>query len=471
MVQDEGLRGDETFHLVGIGGVGMSAIARVLLERGHPVSGSDLRDSPTLRSLAARGARVYLGHSPEHVPAEGIVVVTSAAPPDNPEVLEARRRGLPVWSRAEMLRRLCAGRRCLAVSGIHGKTTTTALLAFLLRAAGKDPSFIIGGEVPELGGNGHAGSGPHLVLEADEYDRTFLALRPDVAVVTNVEWEHVDCYPDPRSIYEAFAEFLARVPGDGAIFLCQDDAGAREVGAGLPYPRPSARIFTYGLAPEADWRADEVALGRVETTFTLLHAGRRLGRFRLRIPGEHNVRNALAALAVALGEGVSLETAGEVLADFAGVQRRFQEVGTAGGVTVVDDYAHHPSEVRATLAAARQRFPERRLAVVFQPHTYSRTRAFARDLAAALSPADLVLVTGIYAARESDPGDVSGREIVALLPSPAGYAATLEEALGWLAERLRPGDVLLTLGAGDITTLGPRLLSRLLGKEEADGTL
>ena len=461
----DGNRGP-SFHLVGIGGAGMSAIARLLLELGHPVSGSDLRDSPTLRELAARGARVYLGHSPEQVPEGGIVIVTSAAPPDNPEVLEARRRGLPVWSRAEALRRLCLGRRCLAVAGIHGKTTTTALLTVLLRASGEDPSFIIGGEVPELGGNGHAGSGRHIVLEADEYDRTFLALEPAVAVVTNVEWEHVDCYPDPAAIREAFAAFLARVPADGAVFLCQDDPGAREL------PRPAVPTFTYGLAPEADWRAEEVELGQAETTFTLSHAGRRLGRFHLRIPGEHNVRNALAALAVAAWEGADLERAGEVLATFSGVRRRFQEVGTAGGVTVVDDYAHHPSEIRSTLAAARQRFPKRRLAVVFQPHTYSRTRAFARDMAAALSLADLVLVTEVYAARESDPGDVSGREIAARLPPPAGYAATLEEALPWLEEHLRPGDVVLTLGAGDITTLGPRLLSRLGGKEEGnDGTV
>lgn len=463
MSQDKGLYGN--FHLVGIGGAGMSAIAQLLLGRGYPVSGSDLRDSPTLRELAARGARIYLGHSPEHVPESGIVVVTSAAPPDNPEVLEARRRGLPVWSRAEMLRHLCAGRRCLAVSGIHGKTTTTALLALLLRAAGYDPSFIIGGEVPELGGNGHAGSGPHLVLEADEYDRTFLGLRPAVAVVTNVEWEHVDCYPDPKAVREAFAAFIARVPADGAVFLCQDDPGVREL------PRPAALTFTYGLSQEALWRADEVMLGPAETAFTLFHLGRPLGRFRMRIPGEHNVRNALAALAVASWEGVSLETAGEVLASFAGVRRRFQEIGTAGGITVVDDYAHHPSEVASTLEAARQRFPGRRLAVVFQPHTYSRTRAFAQRFAAALAMADLVLVTEVYAARENDPGDVSGREIAALLPPPAGYVPTLEEALPWLEKHLRPGDVLLTMGAGDITTLGPRLLSRLAGKEEDDGTL
>ncbi len=466
-------QGSENFHLVGIGGAGMSAIARLLLECGHAVSGSDLRDSPTLHELAVRGARIHLGHSPAHVPEQGIVVVTSAAPPDNPEVLEARRRGLPVWSRAEMLRHLCAGRRCLAISGIHGKTTTTALLALLLRAAGKDPSFIIGGEVPPLGGNGHAGSGPHLILEADEYDRTFLALEPAVAVVTNVEWEHVDCYPDPISIRKAFAEFIARVPADGAVFLCQDDAGAREVRTGLPLPcpRPAAPIFTYGLSPEALWRADEVTLGPTESTFTLLHAGRRLDRFRLRIPGEHNVRNALAALAVASWEGVPLETAGEVLAAFAGVKRRFQEVGTAGGITVVDDYAHHPSEVASTLAAARQRFPGRRLVAAFQPHTYSRTRAFARNFAAALALADLVLVTEVYAARESDPGNVSGRGIADLLPQPAGYTPTLEEALLWLEEHMRPGDVLLTLGAGDITTLGPRLLGRLSGKEEEDGTV
>jgi len=463
MQKDVALQGNEHIHLIGIGGAGMSAIARVLLERGHPVSGSDLRDSPTLRDLAGRGARVHVGHAPEHLGAAEIVVVTSAAPPDNPEVLAARERGLALWPRAAMLRALTRGRRCLAVAGTHGKTTTTAMIVLLLRAGGLDPSFIIGGDVAELGGNGHAGRGPHFVLEADEYDRTFLALEPAVAVVTNVEWDHVDCYPDPVAVREAFAQFLAQVPSEGAVYLCRDDAGAW----GLP--RPAAVVHGYGLDPQAEWRAAEVRLSPDGTRFLALREGRPPLSMRLLLPGEHNVRNALAALAVAAGEGLDLEQVGPALAAFGGVERRFQCRGEAGGVVVVDDYAHHPGEIRATLAGARQRFPDRRLVVAFQPHTYSRTRAFAADFARALSAADQVLVTGIYAARELDPGDISGADLAARVRPPATYAATLDEARDWLLEHLRPGDVLLTLGAGDVTLLGPQVLAGIRKGRTTDG--
>jgi UDP-N-acetylmuramate--alanine ligase len=447
------LHGTEHIHLIGIGGAGLSAIAHVLLERGHPVSGSDLRDSATLHDLEHHGASVYTGHDPVRAEQSDLVVASSAVPPDDPELLAARRQGRPVLHRGEMLRLLTAGRHCLAVAGTHGKTTTTAMLTLLLREAGLDPSFIVGGDAPELGGSGHAGQGPHFVLEADEYDRTFLALRPTVAVVTNVDWDHVDCYPDPAAGRAAFAQFIALVPPAGAVFLCQDDAGAW----GLP--RPAAPTWGYGLTPAAAWRAVDVVLESAGTTFAARHGDHTVGAFGLRVPGEHNVRNALAALAAAAWAGVDVAEAGRALAAFGGVQRRFSVLGTAGGVTVVDDYAHHPSEIRATLAAARQRFPGRRLVVVFQPHTYSRTRAFAGEMAQALSGADIVLVTGIYAAREPDPGDISGAQVAAAVARPAAYVPTLEEALPWLQEHLRPGDVVLTLGAGDITAVGPRVLA------------
>jgi len=447
------LRGSEHVHLIGIGGAGLSAIAAVLLDRGHAVSGSDLRDSDVLRRLAGRGASVYTGHDPARAAGADLVVASSAVPPDDPELRAARDRGRPVLHRGEMLRLLTAGRQCLAVAGTHGKTTTTAMLTLLLRAAGRDPSFIVGGDVPALGSSGHAGQGPHFCLEADEYDRTFLALHPTLAVVTNVEWDHVDCYPDPAAGRAAFAAFIARVAPQGAVFLCQDDPAAW----GLP--RPAAPTQGYGLAPTAAWRAVDIACTPAETTFTVLHDGRPTGPFRLRVPGEHNVRNALAALAAAAWAGVDIGAAGPALAEFAGVQRRFTVLGTAGAVTLVDDYAHHPGEIRATLAAARQRFPGRRLVAVLQPHTYSRTRALGAEMGRALAAADLVLVTGVYAAREPDPGDVSGAQVAAAVGRPAGYVATLEEALPWLQARLAPGDVVLTLGAGDITALGPRLLA------------
>lgn len=460
---DNGLRGNEHIHLIGIGGAGLSAIASVLLERGHPVSGSDLHDSPTLRDLARRGAKVYAGHDPARVKPADLVVASSAIPASDPEVLAAHGLGRPVLHRGEMLRRLTAGRSCLAVAGAHGKTTTTAMLALLLRTAGLDPSFIVGGDAPALGGSGHAGQGPHFVLEADEYDRTFLALRPALAIVTNVDWDHVDCYPDPAAGRAAFAEFIALVPATGAVFLCRDDPGAW----GLP--RPTAPTWGYGLSAQADWRALNVQLGETETTFEVQQRGRPAGTFRLQVPGEHNVRNALAALAAAAWVGVDLRQAGQALATFGGVGRRFQELGTAGGVTVVDDYAHHPSEVRATLAAARQRFPGRRLVTVFQPHTYSRTRAFAQEIALALNGSDLVLITGIYAAREQDQGDISGAEVAAGVSQPVGYAPTLDDALCWLQEYLQPGDVLLSLGAGDVTTLGPRILASRSSPAEGAG--
>lgn len=433
----------------------MSAIARVLLECGHSVSGSDLRDSPTLHDLAARGARVHVGHAPHQIGDAELVVVTSAAPANNPEVLAARHRGLPVWPRPAMLQALTRGRRCLAVAGTHGKTTTAAMLALLLRAAGLDPSFIIGGEVPELGGNGHAGRGPHFVLEADEYDRTFLALRPAVAVVTNVEWDHVDCYPSPESLQQAFGQFIARVQPGGSVFLCLDDPAAADLSP------VEATLYRYGLSAQADWRATEVCLGTGGTHFTLRHRGQPLGSIHLALAGEHNVRNALAALAVAAAEGLDVGELAPVLAGFPGVRRRFQVLGQAGGVTVVDDYAHHPGEIRATLAAARQRFPGRRLVAAFQPHTYSRTRAFAAAFAETLSAADVALVTAIYAAREQDPGDISAAAVAAAVHPPAAHVETLEQARSWLLEHLQPEDVLLTLGAGDITELGPRLLADL----------
>ncbi len=458
--QQHRLRGDERIHLVGLGGIGMSAIAYVLLGRGHPVSGSDLHDSPLLDALAGRGAQVYVGHAAEQVHGSDLVVATSAAPDDNAEIVEAHRLGLPVWRRGQMLSQLTASRRCLAVAGTHGKTTTTAMLTLLLRAAGLDPSFIIGGEVDGLPGHGHAGSGPHFVIEADEYDRTFLSLRPAVAVVTNVEWDHVDCYPDLPAVQAAFREFIARVPPTGAILLCQDDPGAWQL------PRPAAPVLGYGLAPQAHWGATGLTLGIEETAFTALRDGLPQGRFRLRVPGEHNVRNALAALAAASWEGVEIGRVAEALAGFSGVRRRFQPIETAREVTVVDDYAHHPSEIRATLAATRQRFPGRRLVAAFQPHTYSRTRALAAEFAESLSAADLVLVLGIYAAREENPGDVSGAQVAAAISPPAAYIETMEQALPWLDGHLRPGDVLLTLGAGDVTALGPRLLAHWRAQDE-----
>jgi len=461
-------RGDVHIHLVGIGGAGLSAIAKVLLEQGYRVSGSDLAPGRITKPLAALGATIYAGHAAAQVAGADLVLVSSAVPTDNPEPVEARRRGIPVVKRAEFLGWLTAQHTTIAVAGTHGKTTTTAMIAWLLSRAGRDPSYIIGGVLPELGGNAHAGRGPHFVIEADEYDRTFLGLRPHIAVITTVEWDHVDCYPTPEDFRMAFREFAALVPGDGLLVVCADDAGAGELGelrGALGEP-----VVSYGLGEAAEWQAREVsASASGGSDFSVWRRGRRLGIVSLRIPGQHNVRNALAALAVADHLGVAFEVAAEGLRDFGGAERRFEHKGERHGIIVVDDYAHHPTEIRATLAAARQRYPGRSIWAVFQPHTYSRTKALLEGFATSFADADHVIITDIYAARERDTLGMSGAHIVERMAHPdARYIGGLQETADFLLQRLRPGDVLITLGAGDGYRIGEWVLAGLERHEDAE---
>ena len=458
------LRSGMHIHLVGIGGIGMSAIARVLNDWGYYVSGSDRQPSTQTQALLAEGILTKIGHRADHVTGADLVVVSSAVPEDNPEVVEARRRGLPVIKREQLLGALTEGKKTIAVAGTHGKTTTSAMIAWILTEVGLDPTFIIGGVLQNLGTNARAGNGPHFVVEADEYDRAFLGLRPNVAVITALEHDHPDYYPTFEEMRLAFAEFADQVVAGGLLITCGED---REGGTvANPLASRGRRVETYGLDPAWDWWAQGVQLGN-NAAFDVWHEGRRLGPCALQVPGRHNVLNALAALAATADLGVDFGMSVAALTRFRGTQRRFEIKGQIAEITVVDDYAHHPTEIRATLAAARLKFPGRSIWAVFQPHTYSRTVAMLNDFAAAFSDADHVVVTQIYAARESDTLGVSGADLVAHMVHPdAVYISTLEEASAVVISRVRPGDVVLTLGAGDGYLVGERVLQDLRERQE-----
>ena len=456
---------DGHVHFIGIGGAGLSAIARVLMQQGTQVSGSDLVLSPVAEALARDGARVFAGHRAENVTGAELVVVSSAVPVSNVEVQAARAAGIPVLKRPEFLRRMMEGRQGVAIAGTHGKTTTTAMIASILLKAGYDPTFVVGGVIAGLETNARAGEGPHFIIEADEYDRTFLSLRPAVAVVTNVEHDHPDCYPTFADFQAAFEEFAALVPCEGLLAVCWDDPVARGLGERR---RVAGGVVTlFGLGDGAELRAEEVRpnfAGGVD--FLATHEGQVLGLMRLRVPGAHNASNAVGALAVTGFLGVPFRVAREALTEFRGVGRRFEVKGEAGGVVVIDDYAHHPTEIRATLQAARGRFPDRSLWAVWQPHTYSRTVTLLREFAKAFDAADHVIVLPIYAARETDTLGASSAGVVAAMEHPdARCARSLDEAVVWLGTELQPGDVVLTLGAGDGYRVGEWVLEAL-GQEE-----
>jgi UDP-N-acetylmuramate--alanine ligase len=447
-------------HLIGVGGAGLSAIARVLLEEGVEVSGSDLVMSPVAEALARDGALVSEGHAAENVNGADVVVFSSAVPESNVEIQAARSAGIPVVGRPAFLGRLMEGRRGVAVAGTHGKTTTTAMIVSILLAAGRDPTFIVGGVLAALETNARAGKGPLFVIEADEYDCTFLSLTPEVAVVTNVEHDHPDCYPTFDDFRGAFEEFVALVPEQGLLVVCWDDPVAREIGEQQVGTKP---VAFFGLGEGAVWRAEEISpnfAGGVD--FLAVDDGQTLGLVRLRVPGVHNASNAMAALAVTDFLGVPFRTAREALTEFYGVARRFEVKGEADGVVVVDDYAHHPTEIQATLRAAKERFPDRRIWAVWQPHTFSRTRELLTAFTMSFDDADRVIVLPVYAARETDTLGVSAASVVeAMDHRSVRAAASMEEALNWLGTEVRAGDVVLTLGAGDGDQVGEWLLEIL----------
>ncbi|WP_374687813.1 UDP-N-acetylmuramate--L-alanine ligase [Promineifilum sp.] len=452
-------------HLVGVGGAGISAIARVLLGRGYRVSGSDMQTNEQTAALADAGVTIYTGHDPAHIAGADLLVVSSAVPPTNPEWVAARERGLPVVKRADLIGQLMEGSVGIAVAGTHGKTTTTGMIAHLLLEVGLDPTVILGGTLPELGGNGRYGQGPYFVVEADEYDYMFLGLRPEVAVITNVEHDHPDLFPTDDAYHSAFRQFARLLPPHGRLIVCADDPGAAALLDELT--NGGIEVTTYGLSERAarapHVRGLDARLNQMGgTDFVVEYDGQTIGLARLRVPGLHNVRNALAAIIVGLDLQIEFGQICRALAGFGGVQRRFQLIGETGGVTIIDDYAHHPTEIRATLAAARQRYPGRRLWAVWQPHTFSRTRLLADEFADSFAGAERVIALDIYRSREADDPDVNTAGVVSRMRHPqAIHIPDRRDAADYLLERVNPGDVIVTLGAGDGDAVGRWVLEGL----------
>jgi UDP-N-acetylmuramate--alanine ligase len=451
-------------HFVGIGGVGMSGIAEVLLHLGHVVSGSDIVETEVCRRLVRLGARVTYGHRAEAVDdAIDVVVISSAVKYANPEIVQARALKIPVIPRAEMLAELMRMKWGIAIAGTHGKTTTTSLISAIVSRAGLDPTVVIGGKVHSLGSNAQFGKGDLMVAEADESDGTFLLLSPAIAVVTNIDPEHLDYYGDMDRVRSAYLEFINRVPFFGAAVLCLDDVTIR----GL-LPQVRKRVITYGTSPDADFVARELSVCGMETRFRAEHAGKSLGDLTVRLPGRHQALNALAALAVAGELDVDFETVQESLAEFGGIHRRFEVCGEVGGVMVVSDYGHHPAEIRATLSAAREGFG-RRIVVLFQPHRYTRTRDLFGDFLDAFDAADTLLVTDIYAAGEDPIEGVTGEVLYGALKRrghlDVGYVPDHRGLVSAVQPLLRPGDLVVVLGAGSIHEVGDRLVRALSGSQ------
>jgi UDP-N-acetylmuramate--alanine ligase len=444
-------------HLVGIGGSGMSAIARVLCLRGHIVTGSDLQANALTHELEALGAQVYIGHRAEQVGDAELVMISSAIPAHNAEVRAAHERGIPVLERRGFIQALLEGYRTIAVAGTHGKTTTAAMIAHILRCEGLAPSYIVGGVLADTGLNADAGEGDCFVIEADEYERMFLGLHPQVAVVTNIEMDHPDCFADLDDLRAAFEAFVAQVWPGGLVIACGDDAQVRRATASA-----AAEMLFYGEGAGVAAQVRAVASrGEAGLSFVIEMAGE-VTPCRLDISGRHNALNATAAMLAARAVGVPLAHSAAHLGSYHGVQRRTELKGEAWGVVVVDDYAHHPTQIRATIAAMRQRYPERRLVTLFQPHTYSRTRVLFADYAASFAETDVALLLDVYRARAKEQVTVGAAELVRAMAHPnAHHTPTLDDAEAWLVAQVRPGDVVLTLGAGDGYLVGERLLQRL----------
>ncbi len=447
--------------MVGIGGIGMSGIAEVLLNSGFRVTGSDVRKSDVTDRLETLGATVYEGHAAAHVGDADVVVYSSAVKSGaNPETIEAERQRIPLIPRSVMLGELMRVKFGIGIAGTHGKTTTTSMAGLVVTEGGFDPTIIVGGKVTVFGSNAVVGEGDIIVIEADEYDRTFLRLTPSLAVITNVEADHLDTYTDLEDIKQAFVQYANAVPFFGAAILCLDDPNVQEI-----VTKVNRRVITYGTSRQAEIRAENIDQVGLKTTFQALAGKELLGSVEIQIPGVHNVRNALAAIAVGLELDIDFASIREALARFSGVQRRFQRIGERGGVLVLDDYAHHPTEVAATLAAAAAGFPDRRVIAVFQPHLYSRTRDFQVEFARSFLNADVLVLTDIYGAREEPIPGIDGR-LLADLSQRYGhrevhYVADKENLPSMLGALLKEGDVVITMGAGDIWKYGKRLLERL----------
>ena len=456
----------KNIHFVGIGGIGMSGIAELLLNLGYRVSGSDLRGSGITRRLAQLGGTIHEGHRGDWVRGADVVVTSSAISADNPEVLAAREAHIPVIQRAEMLAELMRlAKYGIAIAGSHGKTSTTSIVSTLLARAGLDPTIVVGGKVDSLGGNAKLGCGDFLVAEADESDGSFLKLSPVIEVVTNIDLEHLDYYRDLDHIREVFLQFIDILPFYGVAILCFDDENIARL-----LPRIRRRIITYGLSEQADLHATGLQSQGLQTTFTVRFRGDDLGRVTVNRPGRHTVYNSLAAIGVALELDIDFPTIAEGLARFDGVQRRLQVKGERDGILVVDDYGHHPTEIRATLDAVRQGWPERRLVVAFQPHRYTRTQALFEEFTTAFHRADFLVLTDIYPASEEPIEGVSSERLAAAIREHGQRRVSLVPSVSGLPDHLagilREGDLLLTLGAGNIVQAGERYLAGAEGQEE-----
>ena len=454
----------QRIHFVGIGGIGMSGIAEVLLNLGYKISGSDLKSSVITQRLATLGATIFEGHQPQNVAGAEVVVASSAVPPDNLEIAEARALHIPVIKRAEMLAELMRLKYGIAIAGMHGKTTTTSMVAAVLAAGGLDPTVVVGGRVDAMGSNARLGKSQYLVAEADESDRSFLKLSPILAVVTNIDREHMDCYRSMKDVKRAFLDFMDRLPFYGMVVACNDDPLLRRL-----FPQIQRRLVTYGTRRGSDF---QVKLGKSNpkpekscvSHFHVTYRGETLGTFELHVPGVHNILNATAAIAVGVGLDVPVEQIHSALAGFAGVDRRFQLRGTAAGVSVIDDYGHHPTEIRATLAAARE-CGYRKVHVVFQPHRYTRTQSLMDEFATAFEDADSLFILDIYPAGEQPIPEITGaalaRRIAENRTLPVKYVSSFENAATTVIADAQEGDMILTLGAGSVSQLGPMIIERL----------
>ncbi len=446
-------------HLVGIGGTGMCGIAEILLKMGHTVSGSDIRETPVTRRLEGLGAKITYHHEPENVSGADVVVISSAIRPDNPEIVRAKIDKIITIRRAEMLAELMRMKYGIAVAGTHGKTTTTSMLGDVLKMGGLDPTVIVGGRVRSIGTGAEMGQGDYFVAEADEFDRSFLQLSPSIAVVTTIESEHLDCYRDIEEIKEAFIIFCNKVPFYGSSILCGDDEAILSI-----LPRLTRDLMTYGLGANVDLQAREIYFSGLSSRYTAYWRGDKLGLVNLQVPGRHNVKNSLAALLVAMELGIPFSGAAQALEQFSGVHRRFEVKGERGGVMVVDDYAHHPTEIEATLKGARDGW-DRRIVVVFQPHLYTRTQSFHQEFGRSFHQANVLFVTDIYPAREDPIEGVTGELIVRAAMRhglrQVYYVANKRQLAAEVLKVIVPGDIVITMGAGDVWKVGEEILRGL----------
>jgi len=452
-------------HFVGIGGIGMSGIAEVLLNQGYEVSGSDRMLSDITRHLESLGAKIYEAHSPEHVVGADVLVYSSAVTPENVEVREAIRQKIPVIKRAEMLAELMRLKYGIAISGTHGKTTTTSMTGAVLTEGGLDPTLIIGGKVRSLKTNAKLGKSEFLVAEADEYDRSFLKLTPTIAVVTNIDTDHMDCYQDYEDLKQSFLTFVNKVPFYGKVVVCLDNPGVQEI-----LTKIERRVETYGFIRQADLTATDIEFGPGYVDFVAVYLGQRLGKIRLKVPGKHNVQNALASISVGLELDIPFARIKKALENFSGVDRRFEIKAVVNDVMVVNDYAHHPTEIQASLEGARQSWPERRIIAIFQPHLYSRTRDFYKEFARSFFNADIIIVTEIYPAREEPIPGISG-QLIADTARELGHKQVyfepdMNKIPQLVSKIVASGDMVVTIGAGSIWKVDAPIIEILKEKEK-----